>query len=997
MPTLQLAIDARAAKKGADEWTRQTDRVQESAKSTGLALTGMFAAIGSGFALRAAFNQVAGFEQRLAEIQGVTGATAEEFNSLEQAARKLGVASQYSATQAADAMLNLSKAGFTVTESISSVDEVLSLAQAHSLDLGRSSEIVIAAMRQFGISTEEATRVVDSFSATANLSSADVEDLAKSLEFAGPFANALGLELEQVNAVLGVLSNSMIRGAKGGTAVRAILEGLANPSIIARKAFEELKVSVDDMNPQLHSMTEIFELLGQRNMTAIQAVKIFGVEAASAALTLKKNASQIDEYIGKQKDMIGSTRELAAIMSATPLGALGRLLAAIREITISLGRDTGLTGMFVTAANFLRDVLIVEFTNFGDTITSSRDTVMGFIRVMEAFAAATITRVAVPALALLVTQIKNVTLAIRTLTIAIATNPIGLLLTAIAAGVGTLVYFRDTIIDLGDKSFSIMDLMTAGWEHFVEILRFAGKTFGDLWNNNILPILEGMRRGFLVVFEAIGSQADNLLSFFGTNWRTAITEVANFSIASFMTMHDAFTMVFETITRGVKAIANIDWTNSTSIALGAASLISAFDPVNVGKRLGDATAKNFSTDWVKGIRLAASDGWENFSSTWNAFAQTDVGSRVNALFNPAEMFKSITERANSLRLEREAALNAIPAEAALGKTIAQTTEEVLLATGALQGMTKEQQEASDTLRQMVSDLAFERSLIGLTAAEVEKLNTLRDAEQIIRDAQLENGAEYIAQLQQEINLLQQARGNKWYEDYLKNVRSDITLVNMSNDARQIAIAMRDAEAYGLENNVQAMNKYLAVLQRELEMLQKMQQIKQLADNVGDAFSYALGDIVVNAKNANEALNDLLLTVYKLVFNEVVGKPIAAAISSGLFGIFGGLFTAGVGAKGLAYDSGGVVPMAAGGIVRSPTRVPMAKGSALMGEQGAEAVFPLTKMSDGRLGLSADVGNRGNPTVVNINITAKDVDSFRRSQPQIAAAMQRAASRSMSAS
>lgn len=1015
MPTLQLAIDSRRAKEGADVFVRATDGVTKSSKRVDQALrqnrdemgrfageaqstassvrnafAGIFAGLAGGYAVKEAFNQVAAFEQRLAEIQGVTEGTAEQMLTLERAARGLGVASQFSASQAAESMLNLAKAGFTVKESVASVDEVLALAQAHGLDLGFAAEILIASMRTFGLTTEEATRIIDSFSATANLSSSDVDDLAKSLEFAGPFANSLGLELEEVNAALGVLSNVMIRGAKGGTAIRAILEGLANPSSIARQEFEKMGVAAEDLDPQIHSLADIFTLLRERQMSAIQAVRIFGVEAASSALTLANNAEVIDTYIQKQKEMTGSTTKLAKIMSETPLGALGKLMAAIREITLSIGRDSGLSGAFVTAANFLRDSLIVAFTEFDQVITSNRATVEQFVRVMEALAVGVIARTAVPALGLLASQVGTVTAAVKALTLAMAANPIGLLLTAISAGVATLVYFRNSMIEMGDKSFTVMDLLTASWEHFVEVLKFAGSTVRQLWNSVLLPVLELMKEGFLASFRSIGEGIEVVLEYFETDWKTAIRDTVNFSIASFMTMKDAFQVVFDTITSGVTAIASIDWTDRNSVAAGAIALVNAFNPERIGKELATRTEDNFAKDWVQGLKDSAREGWNEFLATWNAFAATDVGRELDSLFNPVTVFQSITDRADALRRQREEVLAGADAETALATAVRETTQEIIDAEAATEGLTKEQTNAIARLKEMTADLQFERTLIGQTVAEQERLNMVRQAEVIIQEGRIENGQEYLDILEQELFLLQQARGNAWYEEYLRNVLSDIELVNMSNDQRQIAIALREAERFGIENNVQDMEKYLSVLERELTLLQKMGQIKQLADNIGDSFSNALGDVVVGAKNANEALKDLLMTVYRLVFNEIVGRPLASAVSSGLFSLFGGLFTPA--ARGAVADNGSVTPMAAGGLISAPTRVPMANGSALMGEQGPEAVFPLTRLADGRLGLSADMGDQAKTTVVNINITAKDVDSFRRSKHQIASELSRVVNR-----
>ncbi|MGL4324320.1 MAG: phage tail tape measure protein [Beijerinckiaceae bacterium] len=128
------------------------------------------------------------------------------------------------------------------------------------------------------------------------------------------------------------------------------------------------------------------------------------------------------------------------------------------------------------------------------------------------------------------------------------------------------------------------------------------------------------------------------------------------------------------------------------------------------------------------------------------------------------------------------------------------------------------------------------------------------------------------------------------------------------------------------------------------------------------------------------------------------KPLEQALQNGLSQIFSGnLFnTTGAplnilpSAKGNAFANGTVTPFARGGVIGAPTYFPMRSGVGLMGERGAEAIMPLARGADGRLGVRTQGGPA--PVAVTVNIAAQDVESFRRSEAQIAGALARAVAR-----
>ncbi|HEX8375387.1 MAG TPA: hypothetical protein VF606_09425, partial [Geminicoccaceae bacterium] len=95
-------------------------------------------------------------------------------------------------------------------------------------------------------------------------------------------------------------------------------------------------------------------------------------------------------------------------------------------------------------------------------------------------------------------------------------------------------------------------------------------------------------------------------------------------------------------------------------------------------------------------------------------------------------------------------------------------------------------------------------------------------------------------------------------------------------------------------------------------------------------------------------------------------------------------------RGGVLSGGRVRPFATGGVVAAPTYFPMSDGLGLMGEAGPEAILPLRRGSDGRLGVAA--GGGSGAAAVTVNIATQDVESFRRSEAQVAAGLARAVAR-----
>ncbi len=156
-----------------------------------------------------------------------------------------------------------------------------------------------------------------------------------------------------------------------------------------------------------------------------------------------------------------------------------------------------------------------------------------------------------------------------------------------------------------------------------------------------------------------------------------------------------------------------------------------------------------------------------------------------------------------------------------------------------------------------------------------------------------------------------------------------------------------------------------------------------ADSVSKSLTTAFSSAVISGKSFDQTLQSVLQSLSKVALNSAL-KPLQQGLSSLLSTAFSAL-GGGLGGGG---GSAGVTPFAEGGIVSRPTYFGAGGGVGLMGERGAEAILPLSRGPDGKLGLaSADAGARA--ANVTVNISTPDAESFRRSQVQVAGALARA--------
>lgn len=187
---------------------------------------------------------------------------------------------------------------------------------------------------------------------------------------------------------------------------------------------------------------------------------------------------------------------------------------------------------------------------------------------------------------------------------------------------------------------------------------------------------------------------------------------------------------------------------------------------------------------------------------------------------------------------------------------------------------------------------------------------------------------------------------------------------------------------------------LAAFEGELARLRESatytgREIGHLAQGLSSGLRRAFDGLVFDGMRAEEALKGLSKRLVDSFYSAAI-RPVSqaagGAMAQGLAGVMSGLMPF---AQGGAFSQGRVMPFAKGGVISSPTAFPMRGATGLMGEAGPEAIMPLTRGVDGRLGVQAQGGR---PVTVVMNVTTPDVQGFQRSQSQIAAQLGRALGR-----
>ena len=310
------------------------------------AITLPLALIG-GLALRTAVK----FEDSMAKVKAISGATAQEFDSLTASAKELGRTTVFTASEVAGLQLEFAKLGFTATQINQVTEATLNLAQATGSDLAQAAEVAGATLGGFGLAASETGRVADVMAASFSSSALDINHFQESMKLVAPNAKAAGVSLEETTAMLAVLSKAGIKGSIAGTALRRILQEMQGTSGTLTERFAELNKAGLDVQG---SMDEV------------------GRRAGTSLLVLAEGSGQVQELTGAYINSAGAAKAMADVMNNTTAGAMKRMTSALEGAAIVIG--DALAPALSSVAKFITDLS----TGFSNLTEKTRDNILVF-------------------------------------------------------------------------------------------------------------------------------------------------------------------------------------------------------------------------------------------------------------------------------------------------------------------------------------------------------------------------------------------------------------------------------------------------------------------------------------------------------------------------------------------------------------------------------------------------------------------------------------------
>jgi TP901 family phage tail tape measure protein len=448
----------------------------------------------------------ANFEASMNRVRGLTGATGSDLEKLTAQARELGATTQYSASDAADAMGFLAMAGFKTNDILGAMPGTLELAASAQMDLASAADITSNILTGYGKDVEELGHVNDVLVKAMTSANVDLRMLGESMKYAGPVAAGVGMQFEEVAAAIGMMGNAGIQGSMAGTALRGAISVLTNPTKQAYEKMAELGLEVTDTNGKIKSLTGIVKELEDSGASTADMMALFGQRAGPAMVALVDQGSgALADFTKSLEDSEGAAKAVASVNMEGAKGAMLELKSAGEALAISIADSGLLQNVTDTAkgfANWLRELsetnpeMLKLITNVALVVAAAGPLISITGKVSQGIGGVmTLAGKLNSALKTVKNTAPGTTGSLggfggKLGTLAAAAGPIALTVTALA-GLGTAFYILDSQVN--EKTKSIEQQVK---ERFTKAVETAGREVAKM-NKQVSDEFEGMTNNVL--------------------------------------------------------------------------------------------------------------------------------------------------------------------------------------------------------------------------------------------------------------------------------------------------------------------------------------------------------------------------------------------------------------------------------------------------------------------------------------------------------------------
>ena len=285
----------------------------------------------------------AGFDASMSKVSAISGATADEFDTLRELAREAGASTQYTAQEAADALTYMAMAGWKTEQMTSGLSGILDLAAASGEDLARTSDIVTDALTAFGMRAEESGHFADILAAASSNSNTNVSMMGETFKYAASIAGALGYSAEDTALAIGLMANSGIKASQAGTSLRRIMTALQGDVELSGDALGDFSVATVNSDGTMRDFRDIltdlrsgFSQLSESEK-ASAAEAIAGKYAMSGFLAIMNSSEEDWNKLAAAIDNCnGAAQSMAETMMNNLSGSMKEWNSAVQDFQIAL-------------------------------------------------------------------------------------------------------------------------------------------------------------------------------------------------------------------------------------------------------------------------------------------------------------------------------------------------------------------------------------------------------------------------------------------------------------------------------------------------------------------------------------------------------------------------------------------------------------------------------------------------------------------------------------
>ncbi|TVM32131.1 phage tail tape measure protein [Oceanidesulfovibrio marinus] len=312
--------------------------------------------------VRSAVMGFADFDDSIRAAGAVMGVTGDDFKRLSDEAKRLGIETRFSGSEAAAGFLNLGRAGQTLEQAIGTLPNVLQLTAAGGLDLGEAADITTNILDAYNLTVQDLAHANDVLVATFTSTNSVLPEIGDAMKYVAPIAAGVGAQFEETAAAVGLLHSSGTKADMAGTALRNMLDRLYNPTDTVAGVIQKLEkrmggvaFQVENAQGNFVGFANILEQLERGGLTAGEALEMFGQRAGPAVVSLMNKGSDALRRFTKELENSGGTaKRIADDMENGIGGALRELRSGVEGFSNTIGDD--LEPIVRTMANSLRDL-----------------------------------------------------------------------------------------------------------------------------------------------------------------------------------------------------------------------------------------------------------------------------------------------------------------------------------------------------------------------------------------------------------------------------------------------------------------------------------------------------------------------------------------------------------------------------------------------------------------------------------------------------------------